>query len=132
MVAVDTNVLVRLLTNDHPAQAARAAAVFRSAPVLVPKTVLLETESVLRYTYGLETPAIARAFLGLLGLPTVTVEDVSAVHLAIRMLEEGVDFADALHLAGSAAAERFVTFDAKLAKRARRLSPVPVTRIATR
>jgi predicted nucleic acid-binding protein len=48
------------------------------------------------------------------------------------MLEEGVDFADALHLASSAAAERFVTFDAQLAKRAGRLSPVPVTRVAAR
>ena len=132
MVAVDTKVIVRLLTNAHPAQAARAAAVFRAAPVFVPKTVLLETEWVLRYSYGLKTVAIARAMLGLLGLPTVTVEDVAAVHRAIRMLEEGVDFADALHLASSTGAERFVTFDARLAKRARRLSPVPVTRAATR
>lgn len=32
-----------------------------------------------------------------------------------------MDFADALHLAGSAQAMRFATFDEKLAKRARRL-----------
>ena len=126
MVAVDTDVLVRLLTNDHAAQAARAAAVFRAEPVFVPKTVLLETEWVLRYSYRLPTAAIARSFLGLLGLPTVTVEDVPAVHLAIRMLEQGIDFADALHLASSPGAERFVTFDAKLVKRARKVAPLPV------
>ena len=126
MVAVHTNVLVRLLTNDHAAQAARAAAVFRAAPVFVPKTVLLETVWVLRYSYGLTDAAIARSFLGLLGLPTVTVEDVPAVHPAIRMLEHGIDFADALHLASSASAKRFVTFDAKLAKRARKFAPLPV------
>ena len=126
MVAVDTNVLVRLLTGDHAAQTARAVAVFRAAPVLVPKSVLLETEWVLRYGYGLPAAAIARSFLGLLGLPTVRVEDVPAVHLAIRMLEHGIDFADALHLASSASAKRFVTFDAKLVKRARKVAPLPV------
>jgi len=126
VVAVDTDVLVRLLTRDHAAQTARAVAVFRASPVLVPKTVLLETEWVLRYSYGLPAAAIARSFLGLLGLPTVTVEDVRAVHLAIRMLEHGIDFADALHLASSASATRFVTFDAKLVKRARKVAPLPV------
>ena len=126
MVAVDTNVLVRLLTNDHAAQAARAVAVFRAGQVLVPKTVLLECEWVLRYSYVLPVDAIARSFLALLGLPNVTVEDVPAVHLAIGMLERGVDFADALHLASSSAAKEFVTFDVQLVKRARKGSPVPV------
>lgn len=126
MIAVDTDVLVRLLTNDHAAQAARAAAVFRASPVFVPKSVLLETEWVLRYSYGLQTAAIARAFLALLGLPTVTVEDGPAVHRAIRLLEQGIDFGDALHLASSADAVRFVTFDAKLVKRARTVAPLPV------
>ena len=126
MVAVDTNVLVRLLTNDHAAQAARAVAVFRAGPVLVPKTVLLECEWVLRYSYALPVDAIARSILALLGLPNVTIEDVPAVHLAIGMLERGVDFADALHLASSAAAQEFVTLDAQLVKRARKGSPVPV------
>ena len=126
MVAVDTNVLVRLLTNDHAAKAARALAVFRAGPVLVPKTVLLETAWVLRYSYGLPGVAIARTFRGLLGLPTVTVEDAPAVHLAMRMLEHGIDLADAMHLASSIGAERFVMFDAKLVKRARQVAPLPV------
>jgi hypothetical protein len=81
---------------------------------------------VLRYSYGLPTAAIAKSFLVLLGLPTVTVEDVPAVHLAIRMLEHGIDFAAGLHLASSANAERFVTFDAKLVRRARKVAPLPV------
>ena len=126
MIAVDTNVLVLLLTRDHAAQAARAAAVFRAAPVFVPKSVLLETEWVLRYSYGLPTAAIARSFLGVHWLPTVTVEDAPGVHLAIRMLEHGIDFADALHLASSASAERFVTFDANLVKRAPKVAPLPL------
>jgi predicted nucleic-acid-binding protein len=127
VVAVDTNVLVRLLTNDHAPQAGRAVALFRATRVFVPKSVLLETEWVLRYSYGLPVATIARAFLGLLGLPTVTVEDASVVHLAIRMLDQGIDFADALHLSSSVDAERFVTFDAKLVKRARKVASLPVS-----
>ena len=58
MVAVDTNVLVRLLVADHAAQATRAAAVFRAGRVFIPKSVLLETEWVLRYSYNLGTAAM--------------------------------------------------------------------------
>ena len=43
LIAVDTNVLVRLLTGDDPAQAARAAALFAQEHVFIPKSVLLET-----------------------------------------------------------------------------------------
>jgi predicted nucleic acid-binding protein len=79
----------------------------------------------LREHVSWRTTAIAKSFLALLGLPTVTVEGAPAVHLAIHMLERGIDFADALHLASSANAERFVTFDAKLVKRARKVAPLP-------
>jgi predicted nucleic-acid-binding protein len=123
VVAVDTNVLIRLVTNDHPAQAARAAAVFRSGPVFVTKSVLLEAEWVLRYSYDLDTEAILRALRGVLGLANVSVEDPAATAMALRLREQGLEFADALHLASSAHADRFVTFDARLVKRAARVAP---------
>jgi predicted nucleic-acid-binding protein len=126
VVAVDTDVLVRLVTNDHPAQAARAAAVFRSGPVFVPKSVLLEAEWVLRYSYALGSEAILRALRGVLGLPNVTAEDSRSVVLALRLFESGLDFADALHVASSAGAERFVTFDARLVKRTATSAPMEV------
>ena len=80
--------------------------------MFVPKTALLETERLLRSTYGRPAAAIVWAFQGVLGLPSVTVEDVPAVHLAIRMLEQRVDFAYALHRTSSEGAERLATFDA--------------------
>lgn len=123
MVAVDTNVLVRLVTSDQPAQAARAAAVFRSGPILIPKSVLLETEWVLRYSYHLQTPAILRALRGVLGLENVSAEDPATAATALRLLEQGLDFADALHVASSAHADRFVTFDGLLVKGAGRVVP---------
>ena len=61
MIAVDTNVLIRLVVADHAAQAARAAAVFRSGPVFIAKSVLLEAEWVLRYSYQLGVEAILRS-----------------------------------------------------------------------
>jgi predicted nucleic-acid-binding protein len=123
VVAVDTNVLIRLVTNDHPAQAARAAAVFRSGPVFVSKSVLLEAEWVLRYGYALDTKAILRALRGVLGLANVSVEDPAATVTALRLCEQGLEFADALHVASSAHGGRFVTFDARLVKRAARVAP---------
>jgi predicted nucleic-acid-binding protein len=123
VVAVDTNVLVRLVTNDHPAQAARSAAIFRSGPVLIAKSVLLETEWVLRYSYSLDTAAILRALRGVLGLENVSAEDPPTAATALRLLEQGLDFADALHVASSVQASRFVTFDGQLVKRAARVLP---------
>jgi len=120
MTAVDTNLLVRLLTNDDPAQAERAAKVFESNDVFIAKTVLLETEWVLRHAYGIEREAIRRGFQKLMGLPNVRVEDQQAVIQAISWYESGFDFADALHLASSIEADKFVTFDRALIKRARK------------
>jgi predicted nucleic-acid-binding protein len=126
VVAVDTNVLVRLLTNDHAAQAARAAAVFESRPVFIPKSVLLETEWVLRYSYGLGTVSILRALRAVLGLPNVSAEDPNGVVVALRLCEQGLEFADALHVASSAPAGKLLTFDARLVRRAAGVSPVNV------
>lgn len=118
MVAVDTNVLVRLLTNDAAAQAKRAAAVFGANTVFISKTVLMETEWVLRYSYELQRDAILHALRALAGLPNVVFEDEGQVLRALDGFAAGLDWADALHVASSARARRFVTFDDKLIKRA--------------
>lgn len=118
MIAIDTNVVVRLLTNDDPAQAARAADLLARERVLVPKTVLLETEWVLRYSYELPPSVVLAAFRKLLGLPQVAAEDATAISRALELYEGGMDFADALHLAAARDATAFATFDTRLAKRA--------------
>lgn len=122
MLAVDTNVVVRLLTNDDPAQARRAAAVFVDDDIFIPVTVLLETEWVLRYAYGLDRFAILRGLRGVLGLPQVRPQDPVRIAIALDWYEHGLDFGDALHLAASRHAERFVTFDLKFARRAKALA----------
>lgn len=126
MLAVDTNLVVRLLTNDDRGQARRAAAIFAANEVFVPKTVLLETEWVLRHAYSLERAAIVRGLLGVLGLRSVIAEDALDVAVALDWYRRGIDFADAMHLAASGQAKRFVTFDAKFARRAKGVVPVEV------
>ena len=126
MLAVDTNVLVRFLTGDDPGQAARSLALFRDHEIWVAKTVLLETEWVLRSLYGFGGDRIVAALQGLVGLEKVRVEDARAVQRALSWFADGLDFADALHLASIQQAEAFVTFDAGFRKRAARLTGIPI------
>ena len=57
MIAVDTNVIVRLLTGDEPRQSEQARLLFDRETIFLPKTVLLEAEWVLRRLYRLERAA---------------------------------------------------------------------------
>ncbi|MGE0873731.1 MAG: type II toxin-antitoxin system VapC family toxin [Burkholderiales bacterium] len=126
MIALDTNVIVRFLINDEAVQGRRARALIEENPVFVPTTVLLETEWVLRGGYGLPRADVVRLLRALLGLPQLSTEDPRRVASALAWHEAGIDFADALHLAGSVSSERFATFDAKLVKAAKKLDAVEV------
>jgi predicted nucleic-acid-binding protein len=118
MHAVDTNVLVRLLTGDDAEQTKRAAALFKKEAIFIPKTVLLETEWVLRRLYRLENKVVVSAFRKLSGLGNVEIEQPMVVTQALQWCEGGMDFADALHLASSQNCRKFATFDEQLKKSA--------------
>lgn len=130
MIAIDTNVLVRLFVADDEVQAARVARLMGSSPsVFVPKTVVLELVWVLEAVYRLQRPNILRVLEALAGLENVEIEDRSTVENAVTLFRQGFeDFADALHLCSCAQAAEFVTFDKKLQSRARRLVTSPVVR----
>lgn len=118
MHAADTNVLVRLLTGDDAEQTKRAAALFKKEAIYIPKTVLLETEWVLRRLYRLEYKVVVNAFRKLSGLGNVEIEQPLVVTQALQWCEGGMDFADALHLASSQNCRKFATFDEQLKKSA--------------
>ena len=82
---------------------------------------MLETEWVLRSLYGFSARDVALAIRRLTGLPNVELENACAVADAISRTEQGIDFADGLHLASIPAACSFVTFDLKLVQKARKL-----------
>jgi predicted nucleic-acid-binding protein len=131
MIALDTNVVVRLVTNDDPAQVKAAKAYLQGETLFLAKTVLLETEWVLRFSYGLSHETIAVILQRLLGLEGTRVEDRTAVLRALSWYGRGLDFADALHAASSGDAERFVTFDRPLAREARGLVDRPSIELLT-
>jgi predicted nucleic-acid-binding protein len=119
MIALDTNILVRVVTADDPAQLEAALTVMRSDSLWVCKTVLLETEWVLRYSYKLSREAILASLRGILGYRALQVESRVAVLRALSLYEKGMDFADACHLTSSADAEHFATFDRDFATAAK-------------
>ncbi len=121
MQAIDTNVIVRYLVADDPGQYEIAANVIEGGPVFVPLTVLLETEWVLRDVYEIANQDVVRQLLAFSQLPGVTLEGGDRAQRALAWARSGMDFADALHLAGAGECERFATFDRDLAKAARRL-----------
>lgn len=119
MRAIDTNVVVRYLTSDHPEQSERARRVINEGPVFASTTVLLESEWVLRSVYGFSRREIAGALRRFAGLPQVAVEDPVRLAKALDRADRGMDFADALHLGAAAQCERMLTFDRQFIETAR-------------
>lgn len=129
MIAVDTNILARFYVAETDAEAAKqhrtAAGIMAQPALFVARTVVLELEWVLRGGYGYDRKDVARVLEHLVGLPNVAIENRDIVEDALRHYHEGLDFADALHLAAARSAQLFATFDSKFAKRAERLGCTP-------
>ena len=122
MLAIDTNVVVRYLTGDHPEQSARARKLIESTDAFVATTVLLETEWVLRSVYGFGAERLAGALAAFCGLPRVRL----LVAKALEWMANGLDFADSLHLARAEGCDAFATFDNRFAKAAKALGEAKV------
>jgi predicted nucleic-acid-binding protein len=126
MLAIDTNLIVRYLVGDDPAQAIRAKRLIDNSDVFVCLTVLLETEWVLRSVYGFSVRQCSKALNDFAGLLCVTVEDASAAAKALGWMDKGLDFADGLHLAKAEGCEAFISFDREFAAVANALGGVKV------
>jgi predicted nucleic-acid-binding protein len=126
MLAVDTNVVIRILFGSDAAQSLRAKALLDNNQLFIPTTVLLETEWVLRAIYRLDAGFLAETLRSLVGLEHVSTEDPARIGKALDWMEDGLDFADALHLAGAQGCEAFVTFDKALTRKASRLGSIEV------
>jgi predicted nucleic-acid-binding protein len=128
MIALDTNMLVRLLVDDHPEQAALAQRLLADNTALIPRTVVLETEWVLRSVYQLPRGRTVAFFRLLLQSENAVVEDHDVVQRALAWYEQGADFADALHLAACDGAE-MQTFDERFCKEARENGQTPAVKV---
>lgn len=119
MLAIDTNLIIRYLTGDHPKQSARARKLIDAGDIYVGITVMLEAEWVLRSVYEYPPGDVCRALRAFAGLPGMTIEDEALVATALDRVECGMDFADALHLGKTGHCKAMVTFDRKFIKAAR-------------
>lgn len=126
MLAVDTNVIVRYLTGDEAEQFAKAKAFIDGEDLFVCTTVLLEAEWVLRSVYRYRRDQLVRALRAFAGLPRITLEDPALAARALGWVADGMDFADALHLAKAEGCEAFISFDQRFAAVANAVSEVKV------
>jgi predicted nucleic-acid-binding protein len=112
--AIDTNILVRLVIQDDPAQTAVAISLCAEG-VIIPLTVLLETEWVLRSRYQMGRAAISQTFETLISGANFHFDNEAGVAWAVSRYAAGADFADMLHLVNAVSATAFATFDQALA-----------------
>ena len=126
MIAVDTNVIVRLLTLDDQGQSKKAKKLLAENKIFIPDTVLLETEWVLRFAYNFSAEVINTSLKKLLGLPNISMRDSAAVAQAFNWHKKGMDFADAFHLAQSQHCSAMATFDKKFRKTAANIQQCPL------
>lgn len=133
MIALDTNVLVRFLTQDEPRQFAQAAALIAGLSAARPgylcREVVIELVWVLERAYHLSRLEIAGAIDGLLAARELVIEAEGRVGLAVeRYRQGGAGFAD--HMIALAAREQgceaIFSFDRQAMARAG-MAPVPET-----
>ena len=119
MRAVDTNVLVRLLTRDDARQVAAAEA-FVAQGAWIPHIVLVEAIWVLTSVYKLDAQALATAVQMLLNHRDLTIQDGDIVAAALQQYRRkpALSFSDCLVLevARKAGHLPLATFDRRLAR----------------
>jgi predicted nucleic-acid-binding protein len=124
MPALDTNVLVRYVVEDDAAQLAAAQrlisrCVAEGQTLLIPVTVVLELEWVLRSNFGFAKEDVMMTLSSLYSAAELTFESEQALEVALQLFREGsADFADCLHiaLAAQAGEQPLWTFDKSAAK----------------
>ena len=122
MIALDTNVLVRLITGDDPVQAREIEVYLEKTegPFLIPDLVMGELAWVLQRRYGFRRTEVGDVLLALLNRRDVVFEDEERVRVAVRSFIEGLDLADALivEIARAAGCDRLASFDDSLKAKA--------------
>ena len=121
MIGLDTNILVRYLTQDEPAQSAKATEILERRltlknPGFVSVVAMVETAWVLDRAYGLTAQEIANAVERMLQVEVLVIENEQEVFSAMIALRQGRgSFADALitELGTRAGCTRTLTFDHK-------------------
>ena len=122
VIAVDTNIIVRLLTKDDAVQFQKSLKLFQEQDVFICDTVILEAEWVLRFAYRFPPNQFCQALTKLFGLPNVYLSNANLIAQVLKWHQTGLDFADAFHLAQSQSCSQLYTFDKKFLRRAQKFT----------
>ncbi|HEY6420879.1 MAG TPA: type II toxin-antitoxin system VapC family toxin [Candidatus Binataceae bacterium] len=124
MKALDTNVLLRYLLRDDPAQARTAKSFIdrecsAEAPGFINRIVLCETVWVLERGYSYSRDAVYEVLGNLLLAQQLAIEDRDEALAALREYREGADFSDSMIAAINRrlGCEYTATFDQKAGRR---------------
>ena len=130
MIAVDTNIVLRLILGDDDRQVAAIRSLAERAALHISLTAMLETGWVLASRYRMTRDDVADALASLLALEGVDIAQSDLVRWAIERYRAGADWADVIHLASSSKSEAFATLDRRLARQAGPNPPVPIETLA--
>jgi predicted nucleic acid-binding protein len=112
---LDTNVLIRHLTGDPPAQARRATAFLEQTDeLLVPDLIVAEVVYVLESFYEVKPKRVAELVRAVIAFPVIVVRDEPLLLRALEIYEvERLDFAEAYLVASAEATgvESIASFD---------------------
>lgn len=124
MIALDTNAIIRVLTEDDKAQAKKVQNVINDAErngrkVLILSEVLIETVWVLEAVYQCNRQEISMLIENLVAAPTFYLPDSTIIRKAVKQFKKGGDFADLLIVGKAKAlkAKKLFSFDRKLQNR---------------
>ena len=121
--------LARYLLRDAPAEASRAEALLRRRAMFhVTPTVLVELGWVWKAN-ACTAPEIGKAIEHLMALPGFDSLSTPQTRYALDWLAQGLDWADAVHLAHPPQQAEMLTFDRQLVKRAQKAGAFPSVRV---
>ena len=124
MVGLDTNVVLRLLLSDDPAQKMRAAKFIQQAKkldtrIIITLAVVLEMEWVLRSSAKMDKTQVLNVFNLLLESYDIEIDNEKVLEQVLHVYENAAsDFAECLFLAQyqRMGCSTMLTFDAKAAR----------------
>lgn len=121
MTGLDTNILVRFLTQDDEVQcrAVQSMLMKRGATFFALDLVLVETDWVLSSLYDWTRDEVADAMAKLMTLHNLAFENEGRIRSALRALRNGADLSDELIVDGcrKTGCRNIATFDKGMAKR---------------
>jgi predicted nucleic-acid-binding protein len=125
VIALDTNLLVRLLLRDDEAQYAKVVGLLNTDDLFTaPVTVFLELVWVLE-AHDCKPQEIEAGLSLLLGLTNFKPPHAQVIRAALAAYAKGVDFADALHVSMSAGDPAFKTLHKRFVRKAAALGLLP-------